>query len=379
MTSVVRGRDRHHRAFTLVELLVVIAIIGILVALLLPAIQAAREAARRAQCQSNIHNAAIAVLNYESANKTFPNGMNTPQAEAFAGVMTIQTYQKNWIIDILPFMEEQALHDSFDFTVKINDPTINSRNYIARGTPIPVLLCPSDGYNQVLYQGAAGSNHNANYARNNYAANSGRAFIYGTTATPTQKHYNTGKDANGWKDSCYRGVMSVNTAVTMKRITDGTSGTIMLGEIRAGLTDKDSRGVWALGHAGTSLIAMFGSGSDDSSPNYCGALADDVFSEICYAGSRCQFGGGTGPTAAECMPCGGSTYAAQQTTRSSHPGGVHVAMCDGSVQFVTDDIESTGCYGQCCTPWDYMIASADGGAPGPHNGGTTCTNPPPAM
>ena len=63
------------RGFTLVELLVVIAIIGILVALLLPAIQAAREAARRAQCQANMHNVALAVLNYESAKKILPKGM----------------------------------------------------------------------------------------------------------------------------------------------------------------------------------------------------------------------------------------------------------------------------------------------------------------
>ncbi len=71
-----------HAGFTLVELLVVIAIIGILVALLLPAIQAAREAARRAQCQANLHNAALAVLNYESANKIMPKGMTFDQAIA---------------------------------------------------------------------------------------------------------------------------------------------------------------------------------------------------------------------------------------------------------------------------------------------------------
>src|SRR4051812_2640418 len=65
---------RKRRGFTLVELLVVIAIIGILVALLLPAIQAAREAARRSQCQNNLKNVSLAVLNYESARKTLPMG-----------------------------------------------------------------------------------------------------------------------------------------------------------------------------------------------------------------------------------------------------------------------------------------------------------------
>ena len=79
MAIFVRRGGNRPGAFTLVELLVVIAIIGILVALLLPAIQAAREAARRAQCQSNIHNAGLALLNYESARKVLPNGMTYNQ------------------------------------------------------------------------------------------------------------------------------------------------------------------------------------------------------------------------------------------------------------------------------------------------------------
>ena len=98
---------RFHRvpgrtAFTLVELLVVIAIIGILVALLLPAIQAAREAARRAKCQSNLKNIALALQNYHSAKKRFPIGfVSQPDAvEAWA-----------WSTFTLPYLEEQAIYD----------------------------------------------------------------------------------------------------------------------------------------------------------------------------------------------------------------------------------------------------------------------------
>src|SRR5476649_474811 len=91
-------------AFTLVELLVVIAIIGILVALLLPAIQAAREAARRAQCQNNLKNIALALLNYESAIKHFPPGfVGTGPAQGIEGWA--------WSTFTLPYLEEQGIYD----------------------------------------------------------------------------------------------------------------------------------------------------------------------------------------------------------------------------------------------------------------------------
>ncbi|HEX3599884.1 MAG TPA: DUF1559 domain-containing protein, partial [Lacipirellulaceae bacterium] len=85
------GAKQKPQAFTLVELLVVIAIIGILVALLLPAIQAAREAARRAQCQNNMKNVALAVLNYESARKTLPMGTVFPTLVAGIVSPAVQT------------------------------------------------------------------------------------------------------------------------------------------------------------------------------------------------------------------------------------------------------------------------------------------------
>src|SRR6476620_11729505 len=123
-----RSSSRPAKGFTLVELLVVIAIIGILVALLLPAIQAAREAARRAQCQANIHNAALAVLNYESANKILPAGMTFDSSFESKISSGLSRVGPNWIIQCLPYLEEQALHDAFDpdiynnFKVAVNEP-----------------------------------------------------------------------------------------------------------------------------------------------------------------------------------------------------------------------------------------------------------------
>jgi prepilin-type N-terminal cleavage/methylation domain-containing protein len=337
------------RGFTLVELLVVIAIIGILVALLLPAIQAAREAARRAQCQSNIKNVALAILNYESAKKTLPNGMNFDTALT-AQIHTLPRYMKNWIIEVLPNLEEQALHDSFDFSKPINDNTMpftTNRNYIARGQTIPVLLCPTDENSRVLYQGNVAS-HGGNWGRTNYAASAGSCDIYPGRAT--------GPNTPEWKDNRKRGVMGPNTAVELRRITDGTSKTIMIGELRAGLTDKDARGVWAMGHAGASLLAGYGWDGDDNGPNICGPAADDVYSDVCATAQGRQ----------ACMTCDPG-YFAQQTVRSVHTGGAFLAMCDASVTFVSDDIETSGSFGTCCSPWDYMIASADDGATGPYN------------
>jgi prepilin-type N-terminal cleavage/methylation domain-containing protein/prepilin-type processing-associated H-X9-DG protein len=375
-----RSLNASETGFTLVELLVVIAIIGILVALLLPAIQAAREAARRAQCQANLKNAALAVINYESTNKILPEGMTFKEAiQGGSNIQQIKFYGPNWIIKVLPYLENQATYDMFDFSVSISQPGQNNRNITARGASIPVLLCPSDPNNQVKFNG--GATLGDGWARGNYAASAGRSFLYGDPTSKSERHM-AGPDSLAWASKnidvsgtpngpCYRGVMGPNVAVKISQITDGTGKTILLGEIRAGVSEQDGRGVWALGHAGASLLAAYGSGGDDVGPNYNDAAGDDVHAPgVCANVGPCTGTSGGGEAGAEGMGCYLVTNGFDQaTTRSKHPGGVHIALADGSVQFISDDIETNACYSSsCCTVWDYMIASGDGGTGGSMQG-----------
>jgi prepilin-type processing-associated H-X9-DG protein len=298
-------------------------------------------------------------------------------------VNTLEAFGPNWIISILPFLEEQSLHDSFDPSLylppdsagfrPVNDNPAIVANQRARATEIPSLLCPSDPFNRILYRGgkSADANHGENWARTNYAASAGRGFIYPGTTAPS---YMSGPDSPGWKDPCYRGVMGPNVAVTLKRVTDGTSKTIMLGEIRAGITPDDGRGVWAMGHAGPSLISGYGGGSDDNGPNATYSNADDVYTDLPDPKGLCITTGLNPIGSAEKMNAGGGAGFDQATIRSKHPGGAHVAMVDGSVNFISDDIETTGCYApsaSCCTAWDYMILSGDEGRLGIYNGASS--------
>jgi prepilin-type N-terminal cleavage/methylation domain-containing protein len=235
--AICREAAAMRRAFTLVELLVVIAIIGILVALLLPAIQAAREAARRASCQNNLKNVSLAVLNYESSKKTFPMGTVFQNLGSDGIVPSIQSnfeFGESWAVSILPFMENQQLYDAFIF----EDPTTkapvrmrDNRNLEERGADLTEMLCPSDSFNRMMkYTG-----HGGGWARGNYAANVGTGALYSGSQNSQSALYITGPDSAGWKHYLSRGVMGPNAAVELKQITDGTSKTFMLVEIRAGI------------------------------------------------------------------------------------------------------------------------------------------------
>ncbi|WP_425395171.1 DUF1559 domain-containing protein [Aeoliella sp.] len=359
-------RTKDSRAFTLVELLVVIAIIGILVALLLPAVQAAREAARRASCQNSLKNIALAVLNYESAFKELPVGMTYTGSVPSTGAGNLIDFESTWTIDILPQLEGDSLHDAVDF----NYPIRHTINEPARSAELPVFICPSDSRNKEKFQGPA-SGLGPNWARGNYAANVGSMSIGSVrlssnlSGTP-QPSMNSGKDPS-WAGrlnskfwpSTTRGTMGPNASVKLSQIVDGTSNTMMLAELRAGFDANDPRGVWALGMAGANLVAGHGAGGDDNGPNVCNDKSDDIPS-----GSAISFSCTTNASAlqGECMTCNSDVYGfAQGTARSTHIGGVFIALADGSVQFKEDDIETSGEWGGCCKAWDYLIMSADQG------------------
>ena len=371
------------KGFTLVELLVVIAIIGILVALLLPAVQSAREAARRAQCQSNLKNLALAVLNYESSRGELPAATIFPEINngVIPNIQKRTDFGISWAIAILPFIEGQALYDSLVLENTSTGAPVaiqNADNYDQRGISVPVFLCPTDGANnQIKYLG-----HGGNWARGNYAGSVGLGALH--SAAPLKQRI-LGPTSSGWNGRTptaavtnafpylVRGVMGPNATVKLRQITDGTSNTIMLGELRSGVNAADPRGTWAFGHAGGNLAAYNGFNSDASGPNYCGLYADDIGGA---GGGDIQFSCSDPELIADCMSCyGGESNSDfdQATFRSLHVGGVFVAMCDGSVDFVQDTIEtSVGIGSSCCSPWDHLVASQDGGAdePSDYSGGT---------
>ena len=338
--------------FTLVELLVVIAIIGILVALLLPAIQAARAAARRTQCKNNIKQIGIALHNYHAANNEFPVGMQfdvTPTTGNPINPPSNFKFRPNWIMYILPYIEEQGIYDRFhpdtwdlDKKVYVSDPL----NREVRGTVIPSLLCPEDQGATTKFVGnnAQEGAPDGNWARNNYACNG--------------DNVSSGEPPNSLvaKDPRRIGVMRINKKTKISQIVDGTTYTILAAEIRIGLSEIDRRGVWAMGASGASNLTWHGFDGDCNGPNPVNDSSDDIFG--C---DRLHSTVGLATLLQERMSCWQPCPSYQAAPRSRHqPGGAHAVMCDGSVQWITDDVNTFGPWGQCCSVWDRLVASKDG-------------------
>jgi len=309
--------------FTLVELLVVIAIIGVLVALLLPAVQAAREAARRSQCTNNLRNIGLAVINYADVQGQMPAAATfLPRGETNANPARDNSLFLNWAIDVLPYLEQQGLHKSFVFDAANDVKLFSDVNRTPRGTELAVMLCPSDNGQGQLFQGSGG-----NWARGNYGLNAMQWYpnIWLWQNIQSDPYFDLNIGMAGYSNGI------LNQGQKLSQITDGTSNTIMLAEMRVGLGPSDRRGVWAMGMCGSNYHCRHAG----FPPNACGGAEDDtqgvndIIRDI-----------GAGTLNMECMhPDPSVQDSGQSVVRSRHPGGAHVAMADGSARFISDFIE----------------------------------------
>jgi prepilin-type N-terminal cleavage/methylation domain-containing protein/prepilin-type processing-associated H-X9-DG protein len=300
--------------FTLVELLVVIAIIGILVALLLPAVQAAREAARRAQCTNSVKQIGLAMQNYHSSVKTFPPGGRANQNPLPYPCPGGWNCDFTWLPYVGSYMEEQVWYDGFDFSVCLS----HENNYKSRTTKIPAFVCPSsEGFGLVDFTHAQ-ANRWAR-VRTNYVVNWGNT---GFGQLPV------GSVPFGGAPFTFR------KGVSIKEITDGTSHTLCVSEVLTPVTSTSYSGPigeTSLNEGGQSFDAWLtpNSSAPDISFRACPSVGD--------GGTICQIDTGAGSYPDPTSSGNRQHYAA----RSRHAGGVNAAMCDGSIQFFSNDIDTS--------------------------------------
>lgn len=313
---------RRWLAFTLIELLVVIAIIAVLIALLLPAVQQAREAARRTQCKNNLKQLGLALHNYHDALQRFPNNYDS-SVRANNGVAT------SWIVHLLPYFDQAPLYNSIDtvsvlsFDGSSNNllGLDNAKNRVARRQVLTGLLCPSNPQPQVfdgcaIYSGPGGNGDGrdlTNSARTDYVGS------MGWITTGWKDCTDFGSNGAPWVDpgnaigqgelSRFGGAFWWAGSVSIRDIVDGTSNTMIVLENNHFFQSKlnpsqiNKPGAWIspIGavHAQTGAI---NADADRINPGANGG--DDT---------RCT------------------------SWSSTHVGGAHGLLSDGSVRFVSEN------------------------------------------
>lgn len=316
-----RGRAIARRGFTLIELLVVIAIIAVLIALLLPAVQSAREAARRTQCKNHLKQFGLALHNYESTHTVFPPGFISDDSK-------LEAYATAHVM-LMPYFEQENLRNLWD----PNQPfQAQAPGVIA--TVVPMFLCPS----------------NAKDGARNWPelAGFGMPTVYGTT------DYIYSKGAtDGWclapskPPANLRGSFWVNEGIRFARVTDGTSNSFCMGEGAGGdrwllcrgagcttvfsgpMGKQPATGLWGVSGIGSTGFSGAGAiiaglwGCTIERPNKW-PVTDSWIDVANPSDCRPTTQGGTHSTA---------------NFRSDHTGGVHFLLIDGSVRFISENID----------------------------------------
>jgi prepilin-type N-terminal cleavage/methylation domain-containing protein len=303
---------RSRGGFTLIELLVVIAIIGILIGLLLPAVQKVRENASRTQCINNLKQLALAVHNFHSAQGHFP-----PDS-CYTYDPTAPNW--SWLANMLPYIEQGNLY--VQANIGGSTPNAINQSLPQIATQVKTFLCPSDpnafngpvSYpsNFDMYDPVLGP---LTYAVTCYRGNCGSNWGGGPPGSAlwwgTDPQWCNPDPTNPDPDTTYVGcgfgngvIWETNSPITFLSVTDGTSGTFMIGEALSGLDYQNS---WA--------------------------HMDNAIATCAYP-----------PNAVN--PATGQNYPPDQwwnryAFTSNHTGGVNFAMTDGSIQFVSNTIDLT--------------------------------------
>ena len=325
-TSYIRFESSRLNGFTLVELLVVIAIIGVLVALLLPAVQAAREAARRSQCTNNIRQLGLALLNYEQAQGQLPAGAlhKDPNVNPARLTGRDRNWTATWITQLLPYIEQQAMHDQYDFSENLILP----QNMAVTSQPIAALKCPSDDNSFENF-----TEDGSNCAKGNYAACYNRDDSFSDSD-------HAADDKIDSRRSAFNAVWQYGAE--LREIEDGLTNSIFLAEILTLPSTEDVRGAWGhpagAGFSGDNAppAVRFGPPSTFYTPNVP-ALDYDRQDRPPY----CDGDFGSGFEDDRLIRCvdGNTDPRANTGTRSRHVAGVQVAIGDGSIQFISNDID----------------------------------------
>jgi prepilin-type N-terminal cleavage/methylation domain-containing protein/prepilin-type processing-associated H-X9-DG protein len=298
------------RGFTLIELLLVIAIIGTLIALLLPAAQAAREASRRSSCGNNLKQIGSAIANYESANEVLPPGAKWGRW----GPLIKRKNHGSMLVVLLPFIEQQAIYNRFDFSQRsIDRALIPGTTSLVGSQAIDSYLCPSDE-REALYDGRS---------PHNYAASRGPTGVFENALCPCPNPWQDLELAKVDDVKEFAGPFTrIGLTCKIREVVDGLSNTIFVGEVRPACSEH-SRAGWSFTNNGngycTTLIPI----------NYdtCNDLAPD----LCH------------------RPFNWTT---EVGFKSAHPGGAQFLFGDGSVHLLRDDIDHQG--------YQQLGAKADG-------------------
>jgi prepilin-type processing-associated H-X9-DG protein len=323
-------------------LLVVIAIIAILIGLLLPAVQKVREAAARAKCSNNLKQIALACHSYADVQGGLPPAVIMRNYQDYPYTDEIGP---NWAVLLLPNIEQGPLYNQVSASIQLwmstTTQTTDKGWTAIRGATVPTYLCPSDVSAGTLCARNL-ANVNGGWARGNYAANCGPLYHYGNRV-------NGGSASGGPWGYNGQGPFSVWTTPSAKKgmgiqgIQDGSSNTILFGEVISGADANDPRAVWAFGLAGSSTMTSHADG-DCQLPN--DGKNRDCSDDIRDAPSL----------PAQNLSNWTSCNSNQATARSRHPGGVNVALGDGSVRFVRDSIDQQS--------W-WIVNGANDGQPNP--------------